>query len=85
MSRGKQRAYGSEFQRELSEFAIFYGEPSGGGLAADDPARGGEGDLQVSTVFATFVDIPIEFARKCEDIRHEGLQKLVVKRLEDAE
>ena len=82
MSRGKQRAYGSEFQRELSEFAIFYGDPAGGGLAADDPARSGEGDLQVSTVFATFVDLPIEFARKCEEIRHRGLQRLVVKRLD---
>lgn len=85
MSRGKQRAYGAEFQRELSEFAIFYGEPSGGGLAADDPARSGEGDLQVSTVFATFVDLPTAFARKCEDIRHHGLQRLVVKRLDGAE
>jgi hypothetical protein len=84
MSRGKQRAYGSEFQRELSEFAIFYGDPSAGGLAASDPARTGEGDLQVSTLFARFIDIPTEFARKCEEIRHDGLKSLVVKRLEES-
>jgi hypothetical protein len=83
MSRGKQLAYSSEFQRELSEFAIFYGDPSGGGLAAEDPARDGrESDLQVSTLFATLIEIPREFAHKCEEIRHNGLQRLVVKRLE---
>ena len=83
MSRGKQLAYSSEFQRELSEFAIFYGDPSAGGLAAEDPARDGrDSDLQVSTLFATLVDIPREFRLKCEEIRHKGLQRLVVKRLE---
>jgi hypothetical protein len=83
MSRGKQLAYSSEFQRELSEFAIFYGDPSGGGLAAEDSARDGrESDLQVSTLFATLIDIPKEFAHKCEEIRHNGLQRLVVNRLE---
>lgn len=82
MSRGKQLAYSSEFQRELSEFAIFYGEPSGGGLAANDPARSAGPDLQVVTLFASFVDLPGEFTDKCEEIRHNGLQKLTVKRLE---
>lgn len=83
MSRGKQLAYSSEFQRELSEFAIFYGDPAGGGMAADDPARSGrDSNLQVSTLFATLVDIPKEFARACEDIRHKGLQKLIVSRFE---
>jgi hypothetical protein len=83
MSRGKQLAYSSQFQRELSELAIFYGDPAGGGLAAEDPPREGRGSgLQVSTLFATFVDIPREFALKCEDVRHNGLQRLVVKRLE---
>jgi hypothetical protein len=83
MSRGKQLAYSSQFQRELSEIAIFYGDPAGGGLAAEDPTRTGtDSELQVSTLFATFIDIPSEFAYKCEEIRHNGLQRLVVKRLE---
>jgi hypothetical protein len=83
MSRGKQLAYSSQFQRELSELAIFYGDPAGGGLAADDPIRSGrDSELQVSTLFATFIDIPKEFAHKCEEIRHNGLQRLVVSRLE---
>jgi hypothetical protein len=84
MSRGKQLAYSSEFQRELSELAIFYGDPSGGGLAAEDTARDGkESDLQVSTLFASFIDIPREFAHKCEEIRHNGLQRLAVSRIEE--
>ena len=83
MSRGKQLAYSSEFQRELSELAVFYGEPAGGGLAADDPARSGrDAQLQVSTLFATFVEIPRDFARQCDEIRHQGLRRLVVRRLE---
>ena len=82
MSRGKQLAYSAEFQRELSEFAIFYGEPSGGGLGANDPGRGRGDDLEVKTLFATFVDLPPEFVDKCDEIRHDGLKKLVVKRLE---
>jgi len=83
MSRGKQLAYSSESQRELSELAIFYGDPAAGGVAADDPARSGrDTNLQVSTLFATFTEIPKEFARKCEEIRHHGLQRLVVTRLD---
>lgn len=83
MSRGKQLAYSAQFQRELSEFAIFYGDPAAGGLAADDPARDGkDSDLQLTTLFATFIDIPKEFQQKCEEIRHKGLQRLVVKRFE---
>jgi hypothetical protein len=83
MSRGKQLAYSSEFQRELSELAIFYGDPAGGGLAADDPARSGwNSNLQVATLFATLIDMPKEFARKCEEARHNGLQRLIVRRLE---
>ena len=82
MSRGKQLAYSAQFQRELSEFAIFYGDPAAGGLAADDPARDGDPSLQVSTLFATFVDLPKAFQLRCEEIRHKGLQRLVVKRFE---
>jgi hypothetical protein len=84
MSRGKQLAYSAQFQRELSEFAIFYGDPAGGGMAADDPVRmGRDSDLQVQTLFARFIDTPPAFLRACEDIRHKGLQNLVVKRLEE--
>jgi hypothetical protein len=83
MSRGKQLAYSSQFQRELSELAVFYGDPAGGGLAADDPARSGrDSNLQVATLFATIIDTPKEFAQKCEEVRHTGLQRLVVRRLE---
>ena len=79
MSRGKQLAYSSQFQRELSEFAIFYGDPAGGGLAADDaPRTGRDSNLQVTTLFARFIDLPTAFTRKCEEIRHKGLQRLVV-------
>jgi hypothetical protein len=84
MSRGKQLAYSAEFQRELSEFAIFYGDPSAGGMAATDPVRmGRDSDLQVQTLFARFIDTPRDFLMACEAIRHEGLQKLVVRRLEE--
>ena len=83
MSRGKQLAYSAQFQRELSEFALFYGEPAGGGLAADDPPRTGRAsNLQVSTLFARLIDASPEFLRKCEEIRHSGLRKLVVTRSE---
>jgi hypothetical protein len=83
MSRGRQLAYSAQFQRELSELAVFYGDPAGGGMAADDPARSGrDSNLQVSTLFATLIDIPKEFARKCEEVRHNGLQRLVVRKLE---
>ena len=84
MSRGKQLAYSAQFQRELSEFAIFYGDPSAGGMAADDPIRmGRDSDLQTQTLFARFIETPPGFLRACEAIRHEGLQKLVVRRLEE--
>ena len=83
MSRGKQLAYSAQFQKELSEFAIFYGDPAGGGLAAEDPPRTGrDSNLQVITLFARFIDAPPESLRKCEEIRHKGLQKLVASRLE---
>jgi hypothetical protein len=84
ISRGRQLAYSAQFQRELSEFAIFYGDPSGGGMAANDPVRmGRESDLQTQTLFARFVETPPDFLRACENIRHKGLQKLVVRRLEE--
>jgi Protein of unknown function (DUF3830) len=82
MSRGKQLAYSAQFQRELSEFAIFYADPAAGGMAADDPVRmGRDSDLQVQTLFARFIDIPREFLHACEVNRHEGLQKLTVTRM----
>jgi Protein of unknown function (DUF3830) len=82
MSRGKQLAYSAQFQRELSEFAIFYGDPAAGGMAADDPIRmGRDSDLQVQTLFARFIDIPTDFLQACDANRHEGLQKLTVTRV----
>jgi hypothetical protein len=82
LARGKQAAYSEQMRRGLSEFAIFYGDPAGGGLAAQDPMRRGDTSRFVSTKFAHFIDSPPEFLEKCEEIRHKGLQKLVVKRLE---
>lgn len=83
MSRGKQLAYSPQFQRELSELAIFYGSPASGGLGADDPTRSGvDAGLSISTLFATFEDLPESFTLKAEEIRHKGLKKLVAKRLE---
>lgn len=84
MSRGKQLAYSAQFQRELSEFAIFYADPSAGGMAADDPVRTGrDSDLQVQTLFARFLDTPDDFLRACDANRHDGLQHIVARRLEE--
>jgi hypothetical protein len=83
MSRGKQLAYGSQSQRELSEFAIYYGDPAGGGMAADDPVRMRRPDLQVQTLFARFIDTPNDFVRACADIRHHGVQRLMVRRVQE--
>ena len=80
--RGKQAAYSAQFQRELSEFEIYYGDPAGGGLGAQDPARYGRESGLITVKWATLIDIPREFLQKCEEIRHDGLQKLVVTRLE---
>jgi hypothetical protein len=80
--RGKQAAYSAQFQRELSEFEIYYGDPAGGGLAAHDPARYGRQSGLITTKFATLIDVPREFQRNSDDIRHNGLRKLVVARLE---
>ena len=82
MSRGKQLAYSAQFQRELSEFAIFYGSPAGEGLSAYDPARTPykEG-VHVLNKFATLDrPIPEEFRLKCETLRREGLKPLTVSR-----
>jgi hypothetical protein len=81
MSRGRQLAYSAGSERELSEFAIYYGDPAGGGMAAFDPGRTARADLQVQTLFARFVDIPGDFIRVCDDLRHAGVQRLTVRRL----
>ena len=84
MSRGKQLAYSAQFQRELSEFAIFYGDPAGlGNVATDPPRTGWNPELQVATLFARFVDPSPEFLLACERGRHDGLQHLVVTRIEE--
>jgi Protein of unknown function (DUF3830) len=82
LSRGKQLAYSAQFQRELSEFAIFYGEPAGEGVSAYDPPRAPHTDaLHVVCKFATLDrPIPREFKMKCESLRHEGLKPLTVGR-----
>ena len=42
-----------------------------------------QADLQeICRRIQKFVDIPREFLQRCEEIRHKGLQKLVVSRLE---
>jgi hypothetical protein len=81
MSRGSQKAYDPQFSRELSEFAIFYGFPSGGEA---DPIRSrpSQPGLAVHTLFATFEDVPNDFLLKCWDNRTKGLQPISVRRLE---
>ena len=82
LSRGKQLAYSAQFQRELSEFAIFYGEPAGEGLSAYDPPRTPHADgVHVVCKFAALDrPIPEAFKMKCESARHEGLKPLTVSR-----
>ena len=79
--RGKQSAYSAQFQRELSEFEIYYGAPAGAGLGAHDPARYGAHSGLITTKFATLIDVPSAFRRNAEDILHKGLKKIVVRRL----
>lgn len=82
LSRGKQLAYSAQFQRELSELAIFYGSPAGEMLAAYDPARTPyEGGLHVLAKVASLdKPIPEDFRAKCESTRHEGVKLLTVTR-----
>ena len=82
MSRGKQLAYSAQFQKELSELAIFYGLPAGEMLAAYDPARTPyEGGIHVLAKVASLdKPIPEEFKRKCELTRSEGVKPLTVSR-----
>lgn len=84
LSRGKQLAYSAQFQRELSELAIFYGSPAGEMLAAFDPARTPyEGGVHVlAKVGSLDLPIPREFRLKCESLRSEGVKPLTVSRLE---
>jgi hypothetical protein len=85
LSRGKQLAYSAQFQRELSELAIFYGLPAGEMLAAYDPARTPyEGGKHVLAKVAQLdKPIPEEFKRKCESTRSEGVKPLTVTRYPD--
>jgi hypothetical protein len=82
LSRGKQLAYSAQFQRELSELAIFYGSPAGEMLAAYDPARTHyEGGVTaLAKVGSLDKPIPDEFKKKCESIRHDGVKPLTVSR-----
>lgn len=82
LSRGKQLAYSAQFQRELSELAIFYGSPAGEMLAAYDPARTPyEGGVHVLAKVASLdKPIPQDFRRMCESTRHEGVKLLTVSR-----
>ena len=84
LSRGKQLAYSAQFQRELSEFAIFYGEPAGEGVSAYDPPRAPHLDqVHVVCKFAALDrPIPEAFKLKCESARLEGLKPLTVSRYE---
>jgi len=81
MSRGSQKAYDPQFSRELSEFAIFYGPPSGG---ESDPirARPSKPGLSVHMLFATFDEVPNDFLEKCWEERTKGLLPLNVRRVE---
>lgn len=82
---GSQKEYTFEFQRKLSEFAIYYGRPT---PSADDPGRMMDEDKleakpgvpRISVPFAHFESpMPEDFYLKCEAIRH-GRKKLTVRR-----
>ena len=85
LSRGKQLAYSAQFQRELSELAIFYGSPAGEMLAAYDPARTPyETGLHVlAKVGSLKSPIPEKFKEKCETTRQEGVKPLTITRIAD--
>jgi Protein of unknown function (DUF3830) len=85
LSRGKQLAYSAQFQKELSELAIFYGSPSGEMLAAYDPARTPyENGIHVLAKIGSLITpIPEYFKKKCESVRREGIKPLTVSRLMD--
>ena len=85
LSRGKQLAYSAQFQKELSELAIFYGAPAGEMLAAYDPPRTPyESGIHVlAKIGSLTMPIPDEFKSKCESTRHEGVKPLTIGKLTD--
>ncbi len=77
--RGVQRDYGPEFQKELCEFAIFYGHSA---PSIQDPGRQPDPSKSISIWFATFEEpIPSDFVAEADAMQHEGLKPLIVRRL----
>ncbi len=77
--RGVQRDYAPEFQRELCEFAIYYGNSAS---SIQDPGRQPDPSKSVSIWFATFEEpIPSDFVAKADAMQYEGLKPLVIRRL----
>lgn len=75
--RGIQQAYSERFRRELCELAIYYGAAA---PRMRDIGREPEG-CAISNWFASFVmPIPLEFVRKCDDMRFSGLKTLTIRR-----
>jgi hypothetical protein len=76
--RGVQRDYSPEFQRELCEFAIYYGH---GAPSMQDPGRQPDPTKSVNIWFATFEEpIPKDFIAKADALNYEGVKPLVVRR-----
>ena len=77
--RGIQRDYGSESQRDLCEFAIFYGHSA---ASVQDPGRQPDPGKSVHIWFATFEEpIPKDLIAKADAMQYEGLKPLTVRRL----
>jgi hypothetical protein len=77
--RGVQRDYSPEFQRELCEFAIYYGHSA---PSMQDPGRQPDPTKSVSIWFATFEEpIPKDFVAKADALNYEGNKPLVVRRV----
>jgi len=77
--RGVQRDYSPEFQRELCEFAIYYGH---GAPSIQDPGRQPDPTKSVNIWFATFEEpIPKDFVAKADAMQYEGMKPLAIRRL----
>jgi hypothetical protein len=76
--RGVQRDYSPEFQRELCEFAIYYGHSA---PSLQDPGRQPDPTKSVNIWFATFEEpIPKDLIAKADALNYEGLKPLEIRK-----
>jgi hypothetical protein len=78
-TRGIRKDYPQESQKELCEFAIYYGHST---ASMQDPGRQPDPEKEVNVWFATFEEpIPRNFISKADAMQYEGRKPLVVRRL----